>query len=76
MFTPYYSMLNLYDFFISFALLFFGSRIVLSLLLDLFHDKLRHILPLVLWVFSKPCANALSCADYPLVLSVVMPDSY
>ena len=71
MFTPYYSMLNLYDFFISFALLFFGSRIVLSLLLDLFHDKLRHILPLVLWVFSKPCANALSCADYPLVLSVV-----
>ena len=29
------------------------------------------ILPLVLWVFSKPCANALSCADQPLVLSMV-----
>ena len=46
-----YSILRLikYDFLISFALLFFGSFIVLSLRLDLFH--------------SKPCANALSCAD-------------
>ena len=46
-----YSILRLikYDFLISFSLLCFGSFIVLSLLLDLFH--------------SKPCANALSCAD-------------
>ena len=63
-FTSYYALLSMiFSLFISFALLFFGSFIVLPLLLDLFHDKLRHILPLVLWVFSKLSADALSCVS-------------